>query len=192
MMIAHYAIINAEMELNYLGTNSFKLKNKVETLLVNPNTTKEKGDVVISTSLDKLPTIASVSRSEVFYINEEGEYELGGVGIIMDKVKGGAIVYIFIDGVRVAYLDGVSFELSERQLEKLNESDVMLVSVDLDRTILDKLDPYVLVPFGQANQAGVDKFISENKFGTIVPNLDKIKLDPESLPEDTQVWVLNA
>lgn len=192
MMITHYDIINAEMELNYLGTNSFKLKNKAEVILVNPTSNRERGDVVVTTGFDKLPVIASVSRSEVFVVNEEGEYELGGIGIIMDRVNGGTIVYFFIDAVKIAYIDGTALELSERQLEKLNESDVMLVSVNIEKGLLGKLDPYILVPYGQSNSAEVEKFISENKFGTVVPNLDKIKLDTQSLPEDTQVWVLNA
>jgi hypothetical protein len=97
-----------------------------------------------------------------------------------------------MDGVRVAYLSGDTFELSDKQLETLNESDVILTSVNLDKSLVGKLDPYILIPFGQSGQADVDKFISENKFGTVVPNLDKIKLDPDSLPEDTQVWVLNG
>ena len=71
MMITHYDIINAEMELNYVGANSFKLKNKAEVILVNPINNKEKGDVIVTTGSDRLPVIASVSRSEVFLINEE-------------------------------------------------------------------------------------------------------------------------
>ena len=192
MMIAHYVIINAEMELNYLGANSFKFKNKVETLLINPSTNKEKADVVIMTNAEKFPTIASVSRSEVFVVKEEGEYELGGVEVIMDRVNEGTIAYVFIDGVRIAFIEGQKLELPEKQLEKLNESDVMLVPINLDRSVLDTLDPYILIPYGQLSSAEVDKFVSDNKFGTVVSNLDKIKLNPENLPEDTQVWVLNA
>lgn len=191
-MITHYDIINANMELNYLGDKSFKFKNKSITLLINPNGNKEKADVVVMTAGNAMPTIATVTRNEVFQITEEGEYELGGVGIIVSKVKGGNISYVFMDGVRVAYLFGDSFELSDKQLETLNESDVILTSINLDKSLIGKLDPYILIPFGQSGQTDVDKFISENKFGTVVPNLDKIKLDPDSLPEDTQVWVLNG
>jgi len=191
-MITHYVIINAEMELNYLGKNGFKLKNKAGVILINPTSNKERGDVVVATGFEKLPIIASVSRSEVFLIDEEGEYELGGIGVVMDRVNGGTIVYVFIDAVKIAYIAGTTLDLSEKQLEKLNESDVMLVSVNTERGFLSKLDPYVLVPFDQSGTAGVDKFISENKFGTVVSDLDKIKLDTQSLPEDTQVWVLNA
>lgn len=191
-MITHYDIINANMELNYLGDKSFKFKNKSITLLINPNGNKEKADVVVMTAGNAMPTIATVTRNEVFQITEEGEYELGGVGIIVSKVKGGNISYVFMDGVRVAYLFGDSFELSDKQLETLNESDVILTSINLDKALIGKLDPYILIPFGQSGQTDVDKFISENKFGTVVPNLDKIKLDPDSLPEDTQVWVLNG
>jgi hypothetical protein len=191
-MITHYDIINANMELNYLGDKSFKFKNKSITLLINPNGNKEKADVVVMTAGNAMPTIATLTRNEVFQITEEGEYELGGVGIIVSKVKGGNISYVFMDGVRVAYLFGDSFELSDKQLETLNESDVILTSINLDKSLIGKLDPYILIPFGQSGQTDVDKFISENKFGTVVPNLDKIKLDPDSLPEDTQVWVLNG
>ena len=191
-MITHYDIINANMELNYLGDKSFKFKNKSITLLINPNGNKEKADVVVMTAGNAMPTIATVTRNEVFQIMEEGEYELGGVGIIVSKVKGGNISYVFMDGVRVAYIFGDSFELSDKQLETLNESDVILTSINLDKSLIGKLDPYILIPFGQSGQTDVDKFISENKFGTVVPNLDKIKLDPDSLPEDTQVWVLNG
>lgn len=183
--------IIADMEISYLGGKSFRLKNKSITLVIDPSNGKEKADVVIYSSegVNK-PTIASVTRSEVFEVVSEGEYEIGGVGIIADKFDGHRVSYVFMDGVRIAHLLVGSVKFSEKQIEKLNDCDVILVDANSSREFVSDLEPYIFVPMGSKEE--IEKFLTENKFATVVRDLEKVKLDQDSLPDDTQAWVLNA
>lgn len=179
------------MEINYLGGKSFKLKNKSVTLLIDPISGKEKGDVVIYSSENMLgQTIASVTRNEVFEVSSEGEYEIGGVGIIADKFDGHRVSYIFMDGIRVGHLLVSGEKLSDKQVEKLNDCDVILVDAISSSEFISSLEPYIFIPMGEKDE--IEKFLNENKFSTVVRDLDKVKLDQDSLPDETQVWVLNA
>lgn len=183
--------IIADMEISYLGGKSFKLKNKNITLLIDPSNGKEKADVVVySDERSAKPTIVSVVRSEVFEVNLEGEYEIGGVGIIADKFGQYRVSYVFMDGVRVGHLLASNEKLSDKQVEKLNDCDVILVDVACSSEFIGPLEPYIFIPMGEKDE--VERFLSENKFATVVRDLDKAKLDQDSLPDETQVWVLNA
>ncbi len=179
------------MEINYLGGKSFRLKNKNVTLLIDPSNGKEKADVVVySDERSVKPAIVSVVRSEVFEVNSEGEYEIGGVGIIADKFGEHRVSYVFMDGVRVGHLLASNEKLSDKQVEKLNDCDVILVDATCSNEFIGSLEPYIFIPMGVKDE--VERFLSENKFATVVRDLDKAKLDQDSLPDETQVWVLNA
>ena len=74
------------MEVSFLGKNSFKFKTKTLTLVVDPVNPEERADVVVYTGTPTVMVVGAVNRDRVFVIDKEGEYELGGVGIIVDRL----------------------------------------------------------------------------------------------------------
>ena len=183
------------MELTFLGQNSFKFKTKNLTLVVDPVNPKERADVVVFSGVAGVVAVAgAVNRTEVFVIDKEGEYELGGVGIIVDRLspdKEDKLVRITADGVAVADVAGLTGELEEKTLEKLRESDVLIVPLAKARLIEDA-EPYLAVLAGYDNAAEVDQFLATHKFEVVKRDIDKLKLDADSLPDNTEVVVLNG
>ena len=184
------------MELSFLGKTSFKFKTKNLTLLVDPNSFKERADVIVFTNESEIKEIAgAVNREKPYVIDREGEYELGGVGIIVDRLelgKPGMVVRVTTDGVEVAHTGAVNGQLEEKMKQKLIESDVLLVRLPKAPELINACEPRVAVLMGYENLSEVDRFLSLHKFETVKRGVDKLKLDNDSLPENTEVVVLNG
>lgn len=185
------------MEITFLGKTSFKFKTKNLTLLINPLSAKEKADVIVLTGEEGVAKeiAGPVSRERVFIIDREGEYELGGVGVIAERLeqgKEGMLVRINADGVEVAHTGAVTQPLTEKQAEKVREADVLLASLAKAAELIELAEPYIAVLMGYDNLVEVDDFLSKNKFDTVKRDLPKLKLEAEDLPETTEVVVLNA
>ena len=185
------------MEVTFLGKTSFKFKTKTLTLIVDPVSAKEKADVVVYTDNPGAAAEISgaVNREKTFVIDKEGEYEFGGVGIIVDRLeigKEGMVVRISGDGVEVAHTGAVTGDLEERLKQKLSESDVLLVTLEKGDDLINACEPYIAVLMGYGSVAEVDQFLGAHKFEVVKRDLDKLKLDADSLPESTEVVVLNG
>ena len=184
------------MELTFLGKTSFKFKTKNLTLLIDPISDKERADVVVLTTPGGIGQIAgAVNREKPFLIDRPGEYELGGVGIIVDRLVVGKpemIVRVSGDGVEVAHTGTATGDLEEKMIQRLAESDVMLVTLAKAVELVKSCEPYIAVLMGYENLEQVDQFLGAHKFEIVKRDLDKLKLEAESLPENTEVVVLNG
>lgn len=184
------------MEVTFLGKTSFRFKTKNLTLLIDPISDKEKADVVVLTGSGGISEIAgAVNRDKPFLIDNPGEYELGGVGIIVDRLamgKPGMVVRVSGDGVEVAHTGALLGDLEEKMKQRLAESDVILVTLAKAVELIKSCEPYIGVLMGYENLEQVDKFLGEHKFETVKRDLDKLKLEADSLPESTEVVVLNG
>lgn len=185
------------MEITFLGKNSFKFKTKNLTLIVDPISAKEKADVVIFTG--NSGTVSEISgplnREKTFVIDKEGEYELGGVGIIADRVelgKEGMMIRISADGVEVAHAGAVIGDPDEKMKTKLSEADVLLVTLARGVDLINACEPYIAILMGYDSIGEVDQFLAAHKFEVVKRDVDKLKLDADSLPESTEVVVLNG
>lgn len=179
-----------------MGKTSFRFKTKNLTLLIDPISDKEKADVVVLTGAGGISEIAgAVNREKPFLINREGEYELGGVGIMVDRLAIGKpqmVVRVSGDGVEVAHTGAVTGDLEDKMKQKLTESDVMLVTLGKAVELIKSCEPYIAVLMGYENLTEVDQFLGTHKFETVKRDIDKLKLEADSLPENTEVVVLNG
>ena len=186
------------MEISYLGKTAIKIKTKSLVLISDPTQVKDRADVVIySNYWPVVEVTGAVNRETVFVVDKEGEYELAGVGVITssNEIDGKKILTSLItyDGVSVAYLGGVLDSLSDQQLDKLAEvTDVLIVPLLTAATLIEKIQPRLAILTGYENSAELDKFFETNKFEIVKRDVDKIKIDGDSLPENTEVLVLNA
>lgn len=156
-------------------------------------------------------------RPKPFVIDAAGEYEIGGISVFgvssfHDDTKGAergrnTIFTILVDNVRVCHLGDLGHEISDEMRESIGEIDILLVPVggvySLDPTQAIKairaLEPSVVIPmhfktdmhkpelFGELKT--VADFLKE--YGVEVMPVDKLEHDELSLPEETEVVVLN-
>lgn len=166
-----------------------KIKTKNLTLITNPNSAKERADAVLYCGVEASIKVAgAVNRDKTFVIDKEGEYELSGVSVI----NNGSIATISADGVIVGFFGGLKEKMVEATAEKYKDNDVILAPLAFAPGLIGQIEPYVAVLIGYESKEDVEKFLSENKFEVVKRDLDKIKLDQDSLPENTEVYVLNA
>ena len=174
---------------------------------------KLKADVVtVSHDAPGHSGLASV-KAEQRVITGPGEYEIGGVfitGIPMAPQKGvknGArpnTLYVFdYEGLNVAHLGDLNYVPTQAQIEDLGNVHVALVPVGgggaLDATqaaeVISLIEPSVVVPMHyRTGSKGpkldpLSRFLSEMGVSKTEP-LESLKLARSSLPEDTQVVVL--
>ena len=194
-MIAYVKINpNKIMEMSFLGKNSFKFRTKTLTLVVDPINPKERADVVVYTGVPTVMVAGAANRDKVFVIDKEGEYELGGVGIIVDRIspdKEDKLVRISADGVAIADVCALPADLPENTLEKLRESDLLIVPLSKSK-LIEEVEPYIVVLSGYDKAVEVDQFLAAHKFEVVKRDIDKLKLDADTLPDNTEVVVLNG
>lgn len=185
------------MELTFLGKNSFRFKTKTLTLVTDPINSKERADVVVySTPQTEYAggQAGGVNREKVFVIDKEGEYELGGVGIVVDKSDEDSTMLVRItgDGVTVADVVALTNKLEGKLAEKVQEADVLLTSLRNASEMIAVAEPSIAVLAGYDDLSEVETYLGNQKFETIKRGMEKIKLEADLLPENTEIVVLNA
>ena len=221
------------MEITYLGHSCFKLKNKEGlTLLIDPFKSefvgfplaKELADVLVMShqhedhNAREMVTGPS-NRLETFVIENEGEYEIGGVEIGAmrtnhDGSKGeergvNLVTSIRMDDLSVLHLGDLGTLLTSSQREKIGSVDVLMIPVDgkvsLDMKdvlqMIKDLTPSLVIPMHFKVDGMKPEFsdfmtlegfldkVSFPKYGEVV---HKIKIDGSILPDDTQLLIMNA
>ena len=160
-----------------------------------------------------------VTRNEVFVIDKEGEYELGGIEITAikmfhDKVEGAErgknlLMLVRMDGINILHLGDLGNVLTEAQIEKIGSIDILMVGVggktalgiDEVLDLVKDLQPSYVIPMhfkvagmseSYADYNTLDQFLDKNKILVAGEPVHKIKIDEGSLPDDTQVLIMNA
>jgi L-ascorbate metabolism protein UlaG (beta-lactamase superfamily) len=118
------------------------------------------------------------------------------------------IIFVFeFDGLTVCHLGGLTQVPTQTQVEELSNVDVLLVPVGGGASlnaaqaaeIISLVEPYIVVPMhynigaahaGAPKLDGVDKFLKEMGVAR-GETTDMLKVTKGSLPEETQVVVLN-
>lgn len=161
----------------------------------------------------------AVNRTETFVIDKEGEYEIAGVLIAAlktyhDKVNGeergkNLIFSIVTDNINIVHLGDLGHKLSASQVERLGSVDVLIapvggefsLSADEALDIVKEISPSYFIPMHFKTDKSkdtltklerLDKFLERNKYPVAPESVHKIKLDLGSMPDDTQVLLMNA
>jgi len=213
------------MHISYLGHSCFKLVGKnnggIATLVTDPFS-KECGLRVPQTEAD----IVTVSHSHhdhsnikslrgtPYIIDIAGEYEVNsifiqGIDSYHDdkggKERGGNIIYrISIEDVVVTHLGDLGHVLDNKQIERLEGTDILLIPVGGKYTldakkaveVINQIEPRLVIPMHYNRPGikisgldGVDKFIKE--IGLKPHEEEKIKANKKDLPqEDTELVIL--
>lgn len=127
------------MEIAVIKDSSLKIKSKNTTVIIDP-VSKQEGDVVILTNSS---SDSSLVENAKLVIDGAGEYEVGGMSIYVDDVKG-ELTYLFLaDNMKVLLL-------AESALSKLKAEDeftavVVKVNEKVNDTILAHLTSDVFI-----------------------------------------------
>ncbi len=210
------------MTIQWLGQSAFKIQDKDLTIAIDPHDKtglkmpKFQADLLLITLDKEGYNNTSAIKGRPFIINGAGEYEVKDVFIYglysyLDNKKGaekGKMTSYIIEynGIRVAHLGSIGQDnLTERQIEKLEGVDVLLIPVGGNLTIngteavkfISQIQPRIVIPMHykipglKVKIEPVDKFLKE--FGITTPKkMDKLKIAKKDLPqEETKVIILN-
>ena len=183
---------------------------------------KQKADVVIvsddSKGHNNVKSVSDpVKREKTFIIDRPGEYEVGGVEISViqtNGVKDGErnktmIVVVRMEGLSVCHLGNLKKMPREEVKKRVGTVDILLSSVGKEGFLsvgdrgglVKELSPSVVIPMeykmdGLKEEAGrlpaLEEFLEKNNMKVAENGENKIKVDKNKLPEDTQVVVLNV
>ena len=140
-----------------------------------------------------------VNRQETFVIDREGEYEIAGVQFTAMKTspEQNLVMAIVMDGLHIVHLGSLGVELTDAQIEKLGSVDVMMIPIGekntfgVDETIdlIKEVQSSYVIPM---LLTGLDEFLEKNKYPLVGEAVHKVKIDEGSLPDDTQILLMNG
>lgn len=209
------------MDIKWYGHSCFRIKDRIGTVWTDPfppkalgyNRPNAKADVVTISHAHPNHSSLEGFTNEPYVISRPGEYEVNGIFVTAIRTaatsEGGQPAYnnvmvIQFDDLSACHLGDLNHVPAQDEVEKLGEVDVLLVPVGGDGTltaaqaveVISLIEPYIVIPmhYGTAQHSGnldtVEKFLKE--MGATSPTtLDELKLSRSSLPEETQLFLLN-
>ncbi|MFC1633014.1 MBL fold metallo-hydrolase [Patescibacteria group bacterium] len=211
------------MYISWHGLTMCKIGNKETTVVVNPfdastglTPLRPKAEVIaLSAQQDKAFSNIKAVKGDPFVITGPGEYEIAGISIqgiqtfhdnTQGKDAGLNNIYVMdVEGVKVCHLGYLGHSLTDKQLEKIGEVDVLLVPVGggngLDTkkavSVTGQIEPRIVIPINyklpkiKAKLSALEPFLKEMG-ATGAEATNKLSLRKSNLPsEDTEVVVLN-
>lgn len=189
------------MEIKILGNNSVYIKGKKENILINPSENRRDDSKypsrVFLFTADKYDGMGFDGNK--ILIRAPGEYEVGGVEINGYSAGSENTFYVFnIDGVKVVFLSDLEEVLSDKRIEKIESTDVLLAPVTIKdnssaKLVLDwakKWGANYLIPISyEGNEANLDKFLDQaDQEG--LEAIETLKVDKDDLPDGLELKVL--
>lgn len=172
------------MDLTVLDKNSIKIKGKKSTLVVDPTSKSPKtpADAVLL-----LGTDGSVERVEGkrLVVNDDGEYEVGGIKITGASHLDSGIVYnLNIDSTQTILARTSTLE---KLTDTANEAQIAILNVDspLNESIIAALEAKVIVLYGEKANEGLKALGKQD-----LPSTKKVTVGREKLPEESETQIV--
>jgi L-ascorbate metabolism protein UlaG (beta-lactamase superfamily) len=209
------------MIVSYLGHACFKLRGKKTTLVTDPYDQSVFGKLMPKTKAD-IVTISHAHHDHSytgriignpFIIRGPGEYEIKGVEILgipsfHDKKQGSErgtnTIYIYrMDGLKLCHLGDLGQKLTDKQIEKLDSVDVLMIPVGGVYTIdakeavsvIEQLEPAIVIPMHFKTKDltfkldPLDKFLEEVGLKDLKAE-KSLTVSASSLPEEREIiWL---
>jgi len=197
------------MLIELLGLSGVKIQTNDTIILLSPpgekselKTLRAKADIVVlGNPQDKIDI--DPREEKIFEINEPGEYESSGVFLysVANPPRGECIsllTSLTVGGTTIAHLGSLNQELTQKQLELFEGSDILIIPVGgkdvLDakkaEALVEKIEPRIVIPMHVALSGlktkydDVSKFLKEIGAKTAEPQ-EKLKITKKDLPQET-------
>ena len=204
------------MEIKYFGHFCFRIKGKDIVLVTDPFSSslgiklpQIMADVVLFSGKeaqgDSSLITKAVGRENPFLIKEPGEYEVGGSFVLgIQAGKNNNIFVITVDGLRLAFLGGLTENLSDKQLEEIDGIDILFSPVGgkilnskkaID--LIGQIDPKIIIPMSykipglNLDLAPLSDFLKQMGIEQANPQ-EKLIISKDKMPLEKEVVVLNA
>jgi L-ascorbate metabolism protein UlaG (beta-lactamase superfamily) len=208
------------VEITWYGRACFRLKGKHAAVITDPCPPKTgfvagKHDVdLLTISHDHADHAYTRSIHAGMTLTRPGEYEFADLLVtgvrtwhdgVEGKERGENVIFAFeVDGVHVCHLGDLGHVLTDEQLHEIGPIDVLLVPAGGNFTlspreaaeVVAQLEPKVVIPMhfaldgASTDLMGPETFLHELAAEPI--RLPKASLTPSTLPEETQVVLLEA
>ena len=149
------------------------------------------GKFEIKTSKGKILTGEKVKIND-FSINESGEYEISGIETeLIDN-----IAVFRTEGISITYLDKRKKPLSEKEIERISNIDILFTpvggegvfSVKESSEAINQIEPKIVIPMYYQD---LTEFCKEE--GVCAQPQDQLKISHDKLPtEEREIIVLRA
>lgn len=189
------------MQIIWYGGSCFKITSSETIILTDPFSPQKSGFknpkisspgiIIFSSEEEKIKT-----PSENFLIFTPGEYEIKNVFIKgiphFEKKKLKIIYQIEIEELKICFLGKISERLTDEELEKLDEINILLLPVLNKETakIINEIEPNIIIPSCWKDEKELDPFLKETGFkkGGF---LDKFKINKKDiLKEKIEFFIL--
>lgn len=212
------------MHIFWHGQSCFSIKTKNQkreeiNIVINPFNPKNEGirlskfnaDIVLISN--KKSSLANVKNTKnAFTVSTPGEFEIKNIIIsgiqehLEDKKDEDNIIFLLeVEGIRIAHLGRLKNPLNEKQLAKLNNTDILLIPIgggdilDIKKAVelTNQIEPRIVIPMNYKIPALKEKLDTVDKFskelGVNGDNImDKLKIKKKSLPQDgSDIIILN-
>ena len=186
-------MLKSAMDIKFIGNQTFVLKGKKESVLVNPE--KE----LLEKNTSRIVIYSQSKQEELRSVGEKvavmgpGEYEIGGVEINgFSDGHEGTIYTVLVDGVTVCILSKLQEALSDKKIEKVDGVDVLITDVANGMQLAKKWGANYVVPSGYTvDSPDYKKFLDEADCEGLAP-VELLKVDKDNLPEGMEVVILKS
>ena len=201
------------MIIQWLGQSCFKIQtknNQVESIVcLDPfadsaglKMSRFQADIATCSSNDDKHNNVEALRGEPFVAVNPGEYEtrsvfIYGIPAVLEKTKSKMTIFkVISEDVAIVHLGDLSQTLTDDQIDKIGNADVLLMPVDsIDSKkaaeVIAQIDPRIVVPmdYKSNDKSALDSFIKNS--GLKSETMDKLKVAKKDLmAEDTRIIVL--
>lgn len=158
----------------------------------------------------------SARRDKPFLIDVLGEYEVGGISVFgthsyhddqQGSLRGENYIYtILLDNLRICHLGDLGHELTEEHISDIGQVDVLFVPVggvftinpDQAVKVIRSIEPSIVIPMHfktadhDQNVFGDMRTLEDftKAYGVDTPPVDKLVVEQDRLPEETQLVTL--
>lgn len=209
------------MNINWYGQSYFKITGKNAAVATDPFDAKIglkppriEADIVTISHTHPDHNNLDVIKGDPAVIDGPGEYsvkgvEIQGIGSYHDKNQGkergtNTIYTIEVDDIKICHLGDLGQDLSDEQIDKIGNVDILLIpvggvyTIDAEEAIkvINQIEPRIVIPMHYKIQGlsikleTLDKFSKEMGASKILP---KLSVKKKELPsENTEVVILEV
>ena len=207
------------MDITWYGHACFRLKSREGTVITDPydkslglSPPSVKADIVTVSHNAPHHNNTKIAKG-AYIIDSPGEYEINGVfvtGIHIAPAKNAKdaernnVFVIYLDDIATCHLGDLSHVPTQKQVEEMGNIDVLLVPVGGQNAlkiaqaaeVISLIEPYIVIPMHYklphitVELDPVQKFLTEMGI-TKTETVETLKLTRSSLPEETQVVVMD-